>query len=146
MSIDIIDVSAANEKALALCRRIRFEVFCREQQVPESLEWDDFDAVCRHFLLRADGAPAATARARPYGQGALKIERVAVLKPWRGRGLGRAVMERVLAYARAEGYAAAVLNAQTAVRAFYADLGFVADGPEFVEAGIPHVHMTLALR
>ena len=133
-------------ESFAACREIRREVFCLEQKVPEAIEWDGLDGQCRHFLLRVDGAPAATARTRPYGQNAYKVERVAVLKSHRGSGLGNTLMKHVIDHARGSGAAAAVLNAQIAVRDFYERLGFTADGPEFMEADIPHVHMTLRLR
>jgi predicted GNAT family N-acyltransferase len=144
--IRIEEFSESHTEGMDACRAIRRDVFCIEQKVPETLEWDGLDATCRHFLLRVDGVAAATARSRPYGQNAYKIERVAVLKVHRGSGLGRALMEQVLAHARGTGAATAVLNAQTTVRDFYAGLGFVAEGPKFMEADIPHVHMTLRLR
>jgi len=142
---EILDL-AASDADFAACRTIRREVFCIEQKVPEAVEWDGLDDRCRHFLLRLDGVPAATARSRAYGPGDYKIERVAVLKTHRGSGLGKALMVHVLAHARGTDAATAVLNAQTLVKDFYAGLGFVADGPEFIEADIPHVHMALRLR
>ncbi len=146
MSISIEEINAAQIGLFTHSQTIRREVFCVEQGVPESIEWDDLDAVCRHFLLWLDGAAVATARTRPYGTNLLKIERVAVLKSYRRRGLGRVLMEHILAAARASSADDAVLNAQTAVRTFYADLGFIAEGPEFIEVDIPHVHMRLKLR
>lgn len=146
MKVDIEEIDAANNARFALCQAIRRAVFCVEQGVAESIEWDGLDGACRHFLLWVEGAAVATARTRPYGASLLKIERVAVIRSHRGRGVGRALMEHILALAKTSKADQAVLNAQTAVYAFYADLGFIAEGPEFIEADIAHVHMRLKLR
>lgn len=130
---------------MAHCHRIRRVVFCDEQGVAADLEWDDQDPVSTHYLLYLNDAPVATARTRPYKPGEAKIERVAALKPARGQGLGRLLMERVLADLKSSSATEAVLNAQTAVRDFYTRLGFVPVGPDFIEADIPHVHMRLKL-
>jgi predicted GNAT family N-acyltransferase len=145
VNTEIEDVSTANTDTFAHCQHIRRAVFCHEQNVPESIEWDGLDGDCQHVLLRVDGLAAATARTRPYGVNLFKIERVAVLKSHRGLGLGRVLMRHIMAQARASGASHAVLNAQLAVQGFYAGLGFVAEGPTFVEADIPHVHMRLKL-
>ncbi|MSO97062.1 MAG: GNAT family N-acetyltransferase [Rhodospirillaceae bacterium] len=140
------EIAGTDSAALGECHRIRREVFCIEQGVAEALEWDGLDTTCRHFLIFADGPAAGTARLRPYKPGQAKIERVAVLKRFRGYGLGRLLMIHLIAQARSDGYHEAILNAQIAVRDFYAALGFAAEGPEFEEANIPHVHMRLKLR
>jgi len=70
---------------------------------------------------------------------------VAVLKAGRGQGLGLALMRTMLEDARAEGVAEAFLSSQTYAIPFYERLGFVAHGPEYLDAGIPHRDMTLKL-
>jgi predicted GNAT family N-acyltransferase len=141
----IQELTASDEAAFAQCRHIRREVFCVEQRVPESIEWDAFDATCIHYLLLREGAAAATARTRLYAPGVWKIERVAVLKRLRQLGLGRDLMTHIIARARADGVREVILNAQTAVASFYSGLGFVAEGPEFLEADIPHMRMRMKL-
>ena len=121
---------------------IRREVFRREQGVAEAEEFDGLDPRCRHYLARLGGDAVGTARTRPLAGGDVKIERVAVLKPLRGAGIGTALMARVLADI---GAGRAVLNAQLAVESFYAGLGFVAEGEIFQEAGIDHVRMVRRL-
>ncbi len=120
---------------------IRREVFCREQGVAEAEEIDGLDPLCRHYLARLGTDMVGTARTRPAG-GDVKIERVAVLKPLRGRGIGKALMARALADI---GAGRAVLNAQLPVEGFYARLGFVTEGEVFQEAGIDHVRMVKRL-
>ena len=63
---------------------------------------------------------------------------MAVLRDWRGRGVGAALLARLVDAARAAGHRRVVLNAQTQAMPFYARHGFVAVGDEFCEAGIPH--------
>lgn len=132
-----IDDPADLEAAFA----IRREVFCREQGVSEDEEYDGRDGRCRHFLVRLGGDPIGTARTQVLPGGETKIERVAVLKPHRGGGAGRALMRHIIRNIEAGGGTRMVLNAQIASRGFYAGLGFTAEGDIFEEAGIPHVHM-----
>lgn len=125
-------------------KAIRFEVFVAEQHVPVELELDEYDATARHWLAIADGEAIATARAvsKDYGW---KIGRVAVRRPWRGQGVGLALMRAILESARAEGVGELRLESQTHALAFYGRLGFVAEGPEFDDAGIPHRLMRLII-
>ncbi|MBL8643141.1 MAG: GNAT family N-acetyltransferase [Rhodospirillaceae bacterium] len=146
MDIRIDQLAGTDTAAQALCHTIRRVVFCDEQRVPPALEWDDLDPICTHYLLYVDGVPAATARVRLYKPGVIKIERVAALKQYRRLGIGRRLMERVMADLSQGPATEAVMNAQTQVRSFYEQFGFVASGPEFVEADIPHIFMSMKLR
>lgn len=117
---------------------IRRLVFVEEQHVPEDLEHDEFDTVSRHIIARdAAGHGIGTGRLLPDGH----IGRLAVLREWRGRGVGLALMDNLLTLARTQGFAEVVLNAQTYVLDFYRQLGFVEEGEEFFEAGLPHLAM-----
>jgi predicted GNAT family N-acyltransferase len=121
--------------------RVRREVFIEEQGVPEALEWDEWDAPAVHALVLDGGEPVATGRLLPDG----RIGRMAVVRAWRGRGLGAAVLHRLLALARARGLEEVVLSAQVQAMPFYAKAGFVAEGPGYDDAGIPHRTMRLRL-
>lgn len=127
-------------------RAIREAVFVQEQACDE--EWDAHDAADArgrtvHHLLGALGAePAACARWRPVGDVA-KLERFAVLVPFRGRGVAREMVAAALAAARAAGFARFALHAQSHLAGFYASFGFAPSGDLFQEAGIEHVKMTL---
>lgn len=121
---------------------VRRAVFIDEQGVPESLEWDDLDATALHLLATADdGTPIGCARLLTDGH----IGRMAVLPAWRGQGVGRALLESVLNAARRAGHARVHLSAQTHAAAFYRQAGFVSSGAVYLEAGIPHVSMSLSL-
>ena len=127
---------------LEACYAIRTEVFVREQNVPVELELDEHDATAWHFLLFVDGVPMATARLFNKN-GAAKIGRVAVRQCARGTGLGRRIMDVAVNAARELRLEPVILDAQVQVIPFYEKLGFVAEGPVFDDAGIPHRRMTL---
>jgi predicted GNAT family N-acyltransferase len=122
-------------------RSIRHTVFVEEQGVPVEEERDEHDADSAHFLARdASGHPIGTARLLDSG----RIGRVAVVQEWRGRGLGRSLMEAVIAEARRCGMTRPHLHAQVQTIPFYESLGFVVCGEEFEEAGILHREMELS--
>jgi predicted GNAT family N-acyltransferase len=121
---------------------IRFEVFVDEQKVPAEIELDEMDAVCMHAVAYADdGAPLATGRLLPDGH----VGRMAVRKPGRGQGVGGAVLQALIKAARERGDREVILSAQTHAEPFYAAHGFVREGEEFMEAGIPHITMRIGL-
>jgi predicted GNAT family N-acyltransferase len=125
-----------------LLQAVRSTVFIAEQQVPEALEWDEADAVSLHVLALDPLMQAVgTGRLLPDGH----IGRMAVLRDWRGRGVGSALLELLVASGRRRGDRALHLNAQTHALDFYRRHGFVAHGGEFIDAGIPHRRMTLRL-
>lgn len=125
-------------EAASLIRRV---VFIDEQRVPQEEEWDGRDADCLHFLATLNDEPVGTARLLPDGH----IGRVAVLSSARGTGIGYQLMEATIEAARAAGHTHAALSAQLHALAFYERLGFVAHGDVFMDAGIPHQEMVLAL-
>jgi predicted GNAT family N-acyltransferase len=70
------------------------------------------------------------------------IGRMAVIKAWRGKGVGSAMLQALLDVARERGCADLFLNAQTYAVPFYERSGFMREGEEFLDAGIPHYRMT----
>ncbi len=122
------------ENARAHAAPIRFAVFVEEQGVPREIELDALDKDCLHAVAFAGGQAVGTARLLPDGH----IGRMAVLKAWRGRGIGRLLLERLVEQARARGDRQVMLSAQAHALAFYRAHGFVEDGAEYLEAGIRH--------
>lgn len=119
-------------------KTIRFEVFVEEQKVPAELEMDDMDAVCLHAVAYdAAGEPIGTGRLLPDGH----IGRMAVRKSGRGTGVGGALLQGLMAQARARGESLVALSAQSHAAAFYQRHGFAIEGEEFYEAGIRHINM-----
>jgi len=118
--------------------RIRSEVFVHEQNVPPELELDPLDIQCVHAIAyAADGRAVGTGRLLPDGH----IGRMAVRRPWRGRGVGSLLLAALMAEARRRGDREVVLAAQSHAQDFYARHGFEPEGETFMEAGIPHVLM-----
>lgn len=125
------------EKSLA----IREEVFIREQRIDRELELEH-EAECRYFLVSVGGIPAATGRLRAVGE-KVKFERIATLKKYRGKNLGRVLMEKMTEYARKNHPdKVPAMNAQLSAAGFYERIGWTRVGEIFTEAGIPHVAMT----
>lgn len=120
-------------------RKIRTEVFVVEQKVPIELEIDGADPISRHVLaLGPDGSPVGTARLLKSGQ----IGRIAVLKAWRGQGIGSHLVKSLVTLARKEQSRLVYLHSQVQAVPFYEHLGFKDTGePPFDDAGIQHVHM-----
>jgi len=126
------------EKDEGTLKAVRHAVFVVEQRVPVEIEWDGMDAICRHAIAEdAAGNAIGCARLLPDGH----IGRLAVLAAWRGRGVGGALLERLIALARERGHRRVVLNAQTHALAFYERHGFAPVGDSFEEAGIAHQAM-----
>lgn len=131
---------------LAACLALRRTVFIEEQGVPEADELDDLDGQAVHLLAYVDGVPMGSARLLRSGETG-KIGRVCVLASARGTGLGVALMRKALEVLAADpALRRAKLGAQTHALGFYERLGFVAEGPEYLDAGIPHRDMVRPLR
>ncbi|MDO3409299.1 GNAT family N-acetyltransferase [Saccharibacillus sp. CPCC 101409] len=134
-----------NEEQLRRGLAVRREVFIEEQQVPEELEVDDYDAIgsrARHVLIEQAGEEVAAGRLIPYQGGAAKFQRIAVRSAFRGKGYGRVVVAALEDAAREAGFRRAVLDSQCHAEAFYAGLGYVTKpGEPFYDAGILHVRM-----
>lgn len=120
---------------------IRFTVFVEEQGVPQDIELDDKDDASLHAVVYEGAEAVATGRLLPDGH----VGRMAVLKKWRRRGVGGAMLTALVEAAARHGHASVVLSAQTHAVPFYRAHGFVAQGGEYVEAGIPHQEMALPL-
>jgi predicted GNAT family N-acyltransferase len=120
---------------------IRYEVFVEEQKVPAELEMDHMDAVCVHAVAYdTAGTPIGTGRLLPDGH----IGRMAVRKAGRGTGVGGALLQGLMAQARARGDKQVVLSSQSHAAPFYRRHGFSIEGDEFFEAGISHINMRYA--
>lgn len=121
---------------------IRAIVFMEEQAVAFAEEFDAGDDEAVHLLGEVAGEPAACGRLR-FGGGWAKLERIAVRRPYRGRGLAHRLVDLMLAEAARRGYGRCRLHAQVHLVDLYRKHGFTPCGDVFYEAGIPHRLMTL---
>lgn len=117
--------------------QVRTRVFIEEQQVPDELEWDEFDQQSTHFLAFHNNKPIATARLKPDGQ----IGRMAVMKDYRNKGVGTELLTAVLLLAKDSGYSMVYLHAQKQAVSFYRKFNFTCNGIEFLDANILHQAM-----
>ena len=121
---------------------IRNKVFCEEQKVSKIIEFDGMDEFCNHYLAKFNEFPIGTARVREKKGGIYKIERMAVLKEYRMKGAGKALIEEILdQYLTIRKTNNLILNSQIKAKDFYKKFGFVEVGKEFIEANIRHVKM-----
>lgn len=132
--VEVIDFAIGRDDLQA----IREVVFVQEQQVPAEMERDALDPQCVHVIARsADGMAIGTGRLTPDH----RIGRMAVLRDWRGKGVGDAMLLALIDQARERGWREVALNAQASAITFYARHGFLPHGERFMEAGIEHLAM-----
>ena len=144
--IDIIPISGPADLDMAFA--IRRQVFVDEQHVSADEEYDEFEVSSVHFLARVDAVSCGTARWRRTFNG-VKLERFAVLKAYRGRGVGKALVRAVLTDVFSQHFKPTgqiYLHAQLTAMSLYAHFGFEAVGSLFDEAGIQHQKMVLPSR
>ncbi|MCD5324652.1 MULTISPECIES: GNAT family N-acetyltransferase [Pontibacillus] len=119
---------------------VRKKVFVEEQNVSIEEEMDEFDEVATHFAGYAEGAPVSASRLR-FVEEYAKLERICILKTFRGEGYGKQMILHMEEYAKEKGYKKSKLNAQIQALGFYESLGYKVVSEEFMDAGIPHVTM-----
>ena len=121
----------------AQAMKIRIQVFVEEQKVPLQEEHDCVDLTARHFGVFLDGACVGTGRL--YLQDGIGIlGRLAILPEFRGRGLGRGLVQALIIAGQTRGIHEFLLGAQTHALDFYKKLGFRPEGELFLDGGIPH--------
>lgn len=144
--IELCSWASARDRATP----VRFTVFVEEQRVPQDIELDAYDPTSLHALAWADQNVVGTGRLLPSerhdGRGVAHLGRMAVLRSWRGRGAGSAILRALVDAAQARGDAEVVLAAQLHALDFYRAHGFAEEGEVFLEAGIAHRRMRRTLR
>lgn len=119
-------------------RLIRQAVFVDEQGFKN--EFDDIDSTAYQGILTENGSPVAVGRLFTEN-GEYHIGRIAVMKPYRGKGLGREVVELLESKISELGGGTAVLSAQVRVKGFYETMGYTAFGEEYLDEYCPHISM-----
>ena len=127
---------------LSQLKNIREKVFIQEQKVTPQLEWDGIDEKAIHFLVFNDKAAIGCARAIVI-KDHMQLARMAVLKEYRGQGIGSALIEKVMTTAKLNQLSAIYISAQCHAIDFYKKFGFEVTSDIYLDAEIPHRDMTL---
>ncbi len=130
-----------DKKELEKVFEIRRIVFVIEQNCPPELEWEN-EEVSHHFLATYDHQPAGVCRWRKTDSG-YKLERFAVLKEFRGKGVGSALVAHTIKNLPADA-SYVYLHSQVDAMGLYGKHGFKPIGEMFEEAGIKHFKMVLS--
>ena len=120
-------------------RAIRTPVFIKEQAVAPDFEWDEIDQVAVHLLATQNNEPIACLRIIDFH----KIGRMAVLKEFRGNGLGAILLLEAVKICKAHGSKTVHLSAQTHAIGFYEKCGFKVTSAVYQDVHIAHVDMQL---
>lgn len=140
MENNISVIKATDPATLDKVFAVRREVFVIEQDCPPELEWE-FEEESNHFLALVNSIPAGACRWRKTEKG-YKLERFAVLKNFRGKGVGQLLVQTVLKDLP-EDASFVYLHAQLSAIGLYEKFAFEKVGPQFEEAGIQHFKMVL---
>ena len=134
-------VNVADQKDLDAVYSIREKVFVLEQQVPRDAEYDEFEKASNHYLATYEGVPCGAARWRETDKG-IKLERFAVLQPYRNKNVGAHLLQAVLKDVKGTKAERKIyLHAQLPAVNFYKRHGFVEEGDMFSECDIQHFKM-----
>jgi ElaA protein len=118
--------------------KLRSEVFVVEQAcVYLDPDGRDAERGARHLWFEEGGAVVCALRLLDDGEDVHRIGRVVTAPFARGRGLASRLTEHAVDLAGGT----VVLDAQSYLVAWYTTLGFAADGPEFLDDGIPPTPM-----
>lgn len=121
---------------------IRKTIFIEEQHVDESLEIDELEEFTLHIVGYLNDSPACTARLYKKEDGDIKVQRVAVLKPYRNQGTGHLLMAKIEQIAKKDLQGKRlVLDSQDHAIPFYEKCQFTVQGDGFLDANIPHHFM-----
>jgi len=131
----------ASDRELKDAFEVRRQVFIEEQGISEDLVFDDHDGEALHMVVKDGERIIGTARVLFLADNQAKLERMAVLKPFRRKGIGRRIISFLDADLRNKQVEQVVLHAQLGVVAFYKSCGFEESGLPFWEAGIKHLNM-----
>jgi len=131
----------ANDRELKEAFEARKKVFVEEQGISEEIELDSYDRQALHMVVKEGESVIGTARVMFLASRQAKIERMAVLKSYRRRGIGKNIISFLNAELKERRVEQVVLHAQYTIIDFYKSCGFEETGSPFWEAGIKHIKM-----
>ena len=130
-----------NEGELKGAFEVRRQVFVEEQNIPEALEFDRLDREAPQVVAKDRERVIGTARVLFLTNSQAKLERLAILRPFRRRGIGRGIISFLNEELRNRGVEQVILHAQCVAAAFYRSCGFEKSSSPFWEVGIKHIKM-----
>jgi predicted GNAT family N-acyltransferase len=123
--------------------RIRVAVFIQEQGFPPGWEPDEVDKSAEHYVAIIDGVVVATTRLHVVEPASRKIERMAVLKEYRGQHIGTLLTQHIIAQAQQADIDRLWLDAQSHAESFYQQLGFKTVSGCYYPWGLDVPHVTM---
>lgn len=130
-----------NERELRGAFEVRRQVFIKEQNIPEGLEFDTYDREALHMVVKDGERVIGTARVLFLTANQARLERMAILKPFRQKGIGRRLIYYLNEELNKRQVEQVVLHAQCSAVTFYKSCGFEESGVPFWEVGIKHIKM-----
>jgi predicted GNAT family N-acyltransferase len=134
-----------SEDELREAFKVRKRIFVEEQGISENLENDGCDSKALHMVVQYGERTIGTARVLFPAPGVAKIERMAILKTFRRKGIGSEIVSFLNERLKTNKIDRIVVHAQYPAVPFYKSCGFVGSGAPFNEAGIGHIKMELLL-
>lgn len=120
--------------------KVRISVFVDEQGFVD--EFDKIDEFAYHIAAYDNDRVIGSGRIfSEHGSSEYHVGRIAVLKEYRGCGVGSEIMREIERFASEIGATGLVLSAQRRAKGFYEKIGYEAHGDEYLEEGYPHVLM-----
>lgn len=115
----------------ALVYSIRTDVGVKELGIAPDTEFDSYDTSETVYLLALDGhSPAGTCRIRFTDENTAKIERVSVVREYRGNGTGRMLVQYAEKYSGSCGHRNILITSREEAVEFYKKLGYTAHTDE----------------
>ncbi len=145
-----MDINITEPKSDLDCvflRNIRIRVFVIEQQIPWQWEFDDYDKIATHILVKDQDKIIGTGRLFPYlgNNNDYKLGRIAVLKEYRGNGIGTKILKHLELIAKDKKVNQITLEAQSDKLNFYLKENYIIEGDKYLMDGIYHNLMSKKL-
>ena len=141
-----IEIGIVNdEENLKKIFKIREEVFQKEQDIDKNLDFDGNDSKAIQILMKYNNEQIGCARIRFINSKA-KLERIALIKKYRGSGLGKVLVDYLVFYCKSKEVKEIYFDAQYYLENFYKKCGFISEGKPFDEVGIKHIKMVMKLK
>ncbi len=131
----------ASDSELKEAFEVRKKVFVEEQGIAEYLEFNGNDRQALHMVVMDGERVIGTARVLFLATNQAKLERMAILKPFRRKGIGRRLIYYLNEELSKRQVEQVVFHTQYSVVAFYKSCGFEEWGSPFWEVGIKHIKM-----